>query len=400
MLIQFRFKNYKSFKDEVILDLTSERVLPVAAIYGANGSGKSNVYKAFEFMTHFVNKSFEYGDDIRLYAEIKPRPFLFDETSGYEDTRFEVSFTVPEDSAENIYNYGFCLGDEGVTEEWLIAKTKNAKKDTTVFYRDTENIELLGIPKASRDNILRALEKQVLIASLGAKLKVEKCKIVRDWFLKNEFTDCGEFRSKYFSTKELPEGFVEHNSVREDVVRFLTSLDCHIEGFKIRKIPELEHSKENKIILEMLHKKCNSVEVVSIPMEEESAGVLKVFSLYPKLQKVLQEGSVLFVDELDARLHPLVVRNLVIMFKDPQVNKNHAQLIFTTHDTWQMENQLLHQDEIWFTEKSREGGSSLYSLNDFVEEINSDQQRIGRYQMDYLTGRYGAIPTLNSICRS
>ena len=189
MLIQFSFKNFKSFKDEAILDLSAtkitefsdrvvsigrEKLLPVAAIYGANASGKSNVYNAFEYMSDYVAESFKYGDDEENFESFRPTPFLFDTVSADAESCFEVYFTLPKDTTGKVYNYGFCIDKKGVTEEWLNSKAKTAKEYSTVFYRNEEELDLSGFPKNSRDNIQVALEKQVLIISLEAKLKIGK----------------------------------------------------------------------------------------------------------------------------------------------------------------------------------------------------------------------------------
>ena len=186
MLIQFNFKNFKSFREEATLDLSaakmtefsdrvvtvgSEKILPVAAIYGANASGKSNIYNAFEYMSDYVADSFKYGDEEEKFEEFRPTPFLFDSTSANAESSFEVYFTLPEDKSGRTYNYGFCINKEGVTEEWLNSKAKTARKYSTIFYRGTkdEELDLSGFPKSSRDNIQVALEKQVLIISLSVR---------------------------------------------------------------------------------------------------------------------------------------------------------------------------------------------------------------------------------------
>ena len=137
--------------------------------------------------------------------------------------------------------------------------------------------------------------------------------------------------------------------------------------------------------------------MAQIPLGEESAGTLKMFALYPELQEVLKKGSVLVIDELNARLHPLLVRNFVLTFLNPKININHAQLIFTTHDTWQLSNQLLRRDEIWFTEKDSNGLSTLYSLADFQNDEGMKIRKDESYEKNYLIGKYGAIPALKSI---
>lgn len=412
MLIQFNFKNYNSFRDEAILDLSatkmtefsdrvvsvgSEKILPVAAIYGANASGKSNVYSAFEYMSKYVINSFKYGDEEKDFEDIRPKPFLFDASSESADTCFEVYFTVPGDDKERTYNYGFCIGQTGITEEWLNYKAKTVRKYSPIFYRDFETLDLTGIPKASRENIEVALEKQVLIVSLGAKLRVAKCKLVRDWFLNNEFADFGNIVTNFFLSHVLPKGFVTDETVRKNVVNYFSSFDETIRGFEVTQLPPQEDSKEERYLIDALHKKIGSDEMAKIPLSSESAGTLKMFALYPELQEVLQNGGVFCIDELNARLHPLLVRNFVLTFLNPEINVNHAQLIFTTHDTWQLSNQLLRRDEIWFTEKDEAGVSTLYSLADFVDEDGSRIRKDESYEKNYLLGKYGAIPSLKTI---
>ena len=414
MLIQFNFKNYKSFRDETSLDLSAtkmkefessvvtiggEKILPVAAVYGANASGKSNVYSAFEFMTAYVENSFFYGDDDKTFADARPTPFLFDSRARNAESMFEVYFTIQGESAEKTYNYGFCIDEMGITEEWLNTKAKSAREFKSVFYRNTEKqeLDLRGIAKVSRDNIEVALNRQVLIISLGAKLKVEKCKQIRDWFLLNEFADFGNEMTNLFLSRTLPKGFVEDEKVREDVLKYFSSFDKQITGFKIEELPSKDEQKEKKYAIDAIHRMIDSEDDTELPLHQESAGTLKMFAMYPALHEVLEKGGVLCIDELNSRLHPLLVRNFILTFLNPEINKNHAQLIFTTHDTWQLSNQLLRRDEIWFTEKDEKGLSNLYSLADFVDEDGSRIRKDENYEKNYLLGKYGAIPSLETI---
>ncbi len=414
MLIQFNFKNFKSFRDEATLDLSAakmtefsdrvvsegnDKILPMAAIYGANASGKSNIYNAFGYMADYVIESFKYGDEEEKFEKYRPTPFLFDSVSNDAESSFEVYFTIPGDKAEKTYNYGFCVDRHGVTEEWLNVKAKTARRYASVFYRSTEEdtLDLSGLPKSSRDNIQVALEKQVLIVSLGAKLKVNKCKDIRDWFMANEFADFGDPFTNFFLSRRLPKGFVDDNSVQKKVIEYFASFDEHIKDFEIEKLPHDADSKEETYKISSLHKKIDSDTFAAIPLSMESAGTLKMFALYPELQDVLEKGSVFFIDELNARLHPLLVRNFLLTFLNPEINTRHAQLIFTTHDTWQLSNQLLRRDEVWFTEKDEQGISKLYSLADFVDESGARIRKDESYEKNYLIGKYGAIPTLKSI---
>lgn len=414
MLIQFNFKNFKSFRDEVVLDLSAakmtefservvlegnDKILPVAAVYGANASGKSNIYNAFEYMADYVAESFKYGDEEEKFEEYRPTPFLFDSVSNDAESSFEVYFTIPGDKAKKTYNYGFCVDRHGVTEEWLNVRAKTARKFASVFYRSAgENIlDLSGLPKNSRNNIQVALEKQVLIISLGAKLKVNRCKDIRDWFMANAFADFGDPFTNFFLSHRLPKGFVDDEGVQKKVIAYFASFDEHIKDFEIEKLPNDADSKEETYKISALHKKIDSDAFAAIPFNMESAGTLKMFALYPELQDVLEKGSVFFIDELNARLHPLLVRNFLLTFLNPEINTRHAQLIFTTHDTWQLSNQLLRRDEVWFTEKDEQGISKLYSLADFIDESGARIRKDESYEKNYLVGKYGAIPALKSI---
>lgn len=412
MLIQFNFKNFKSFRDEATLDLSAteeksfaeriitvgmERILPVAAIYGANASGKTNVYNAFEYMSEYVVYSFQYDDDDKESKFRRVTPFMFDSQSADAESTFEVYFTLPLDSSGKVYNYGFSLNKNEILEEWLNSKAKSAKKYSTIFYRNTvtKELDLSGIPEKSRENISIALENRVLISSLGAKLKIEKCKLVRDWFFANEFANFGDPFTDFLVSTRLPKDFVEHESVQKKVVKYLASFDDHIKGFTIEEIPNTEEKKTPRYSIHSLHNMIDSSGTAEISLRAESAGTLKMFVLYPELQKVLERGSVFFVDELNARLHPLLVRNFLITFLNQKTNPNHAQLIFTTHDTWHLSNRLLRPDEIWFAEKDEKGISSLYSLADF--EDDNEQEANINYEELYLTGRYGAIPKMKLL---
>ena len=412
MLIQFNFKNFRSFRDESILDLSAtkitefsnrvvsignERVLPIATIYGANASGKTGVYEAFEYMSMYVVESFKFDDDEESGTPQRT-PFSFDDSSLKADSSFEVYFTMASDIKERTYNYGFCIGEEGVTEEWLNAKAKTAKEYKTIFYRSNETLDLQGIPKRSRDNIRVALEKHTLIISLGAKLRIEKCKEIREWFWNNEFIDFGDEIASFIRSRNLPHDFASNKQVQNTIVNYFSSFDEYgIKGFTVEEHPDEENPKEIRYSISSKHKKVNSEKMGEIPLSRESAGTLKMFTLYPYLQDVLERGSVLFVDELNARLHPLLVRNFILLFLNPKINKNNAQLIFTTHDVWLLNSQLLRRDEIWFTEKDENGISHLYSLVDFSGDDGTKVRKDENYEKNYIFGKYGAIPTLRNL---
>ena len=412
MLIQFRFKNFKSFRDDTILDLSAtkitehadrivqignEKILPTAAIFGANASGKSNVIEAFRFMASYVVESFAFGgesDDKKSKTKkLKQTPFLFDEESRNAESSFEVYFITSEEAGCKSYNYGFTLNQTGIGEEWLNVKSKTARSYKPVFYRNRKELDLSGLPAKSQEIIRMTLEQETLIVSLGAKLKIAKLKSIRDWFYKANFTNFGNPIENVFLSSLIPDGFADDKNVQKKVVDYFATFDPSIVGFTVEVIKgDDEDSRHIKI--DALHKVIGSDEFASIPLEEESDGTLKMFALYPALQDTLESGGVLFVDELNARLHPLLVRGFLITFLNPETNPNHAQLVFTTHDSWQLSNNLLRRDEIWFTEKEQTGVSTLYSLADFVDEDGVKIRKDESYEKNYLLGKYGAIPTL------
>lgn len=414
MLLQFNFKNFKSFKDDTTLDLTAtkisefnnhvisianERILPVAAIFGANASGKSNVQEAFRYMAMYVINSLDYGDESdgkkKKSKFFRPTPFLFDSKTKTEESSFEIYFIDSEENGAKTYNYGFTVDSTGVREEWLNYKAKTARGNyKRIFYRNGEDYDFSGIPSKSQENLKIALEKETLIVSLGAKLKIAKLKFIRDWFLNNDFADFGRPIDNFFLSQLIPEGFADNEAVRNKVVDYFASFDPSIIGFNVEVLKSDNDDEDEHLKIDAIHKMIDSDQTTSIPLQNESAGTLKMFALYPMLDDVLSTGGVLFVDELNARLHPLLVRAFIITFLNPEINTKNAQLIFTSHDSWQLNGNILRRDEIWFAEKDLNGISNLYSLADFVDEDGVKIRKDENYEKNYLLGKYGAIPSL------
>ena len=420
MLIQFNFKNFKSFRDEATLDMSAtkitehedhvvdianDKLLKVAAIYGANASGKSYVYDAFYYMTYYVLESFKFGDEDGGYRKndddyIKVTPFLFDEDSCNGETLFEVFYIDNMENTGKTYQYGFVLKDNEVIEEWLYSKAKTARnKYRTIFYRKTgEELEINGIPKRQIENIKASLNKESLIVSLGAKLRIEKLKKVRDWFLKNEVINFGNPVENLVRSYGLPSGLVDDKKVQENMVNYFAAFDESIKDFKVEKVvSEDEKDSDKSYTINTIHKKLGGDGIASIPLAQESSGTIKMFSLYPPIKEVLYNGGTLFVDELNARLHPLLVRNIILTFLSEEINTMNAQLIFTTHDIWQFSNDLLRRDEIWMVNKNSDGVSELYSLADFKDEEGNKVRRDEDLAKKYMLGNYGAIPALKPM---
>jgi len=419
MLVQFNFSNFKSFRNDASLDMSAtkisehnnrvvsianDKLLRIAAIYGANASGKSNVHAAFRFMSLYVLDSFAYGGagTKKKRRGLQVRPFKFDNVSQNEKSTFEVFFIDKSDVSFRLYQYGFSLRGAIVVEEWLYCKAKTGKGYKTIFYRDVESnqLDFDKITSVQAENIRTSLAAETLIVSLGEKLRVPKLRMVYNWFLNNEVIDFSSDYESLFRSNMLPGNFVDDIDVQNKVVQFFSSFDESIIGFSIKKVViengDGDEDNENYII-NAKHRVIGSNDIALIPLQDESKGTLEMFSLFPFMQDVLKNGSVLFVDELNTKLHPLLVRNIILTFANPAINTNNAQLIFTSHDTWQLSNNLLRRDEIWFTDKDSDGISSLYSLADFVDDEGVKIRKDESYEKNYLLGKYGAIPSLKTI---
>lgn len=419
MLIQFNFKNFKSFRDEATLDMSAtkitehedhvvdianDKLLKVAAIYGANASGKSNVYDAFGYMRYYVSESFKFGDEDGGYRKnddyTKVTPFLFDEDSCNGETLFEVFYIDNMENTGKTYQYGFVLKGNEVVEEWLYSKAKTARNNyRTIFYRKIgEELEMNGIPKRHIENIKASLNKESLIVSLGAKLRIEKLKSVRDWFLKNDAINFGNPTENLIRSWVVPDEFVNNKEVQRNMIKYFSTFDESIKDFKVEEDLADEDDNINKnYLIETIHKKAGGEGIASIPLSQESSGTQKMFALYPSIKEVLDNGGTLFVDELNARLHPLLVRNIILTFLSPEINSENAQLIFTTHDIGQLSNDLLRRDEIWMVNKNSDGISELYSLADFKDEDGNKVRRDEDLAKKYMLGNYGAIPALKPM---
>ncbi len=141
----------------------------------------------------------------------------------------------------------------------------------------------------------------------------------------------------------------------------------------------------------------NNNGIKKLSLQNESSGTQKMITLFMHFHRVIQGGYPIFIDELNAKLHPLLVRLLLNMFSNPETNPNNAQLIFTTHDSWLMKKDILRRDEIWFTDKNINGVSELYSLVEFKDNKGKNIRNDENYEKNYLLGKYGAIPNLSLI---
>lgn len=403
MLIQFSFKNFKSYKNETTLDMTATNItefefnvvkdiggndlLKVASIYGANASGKTGIIEAFRFMRKFVIDSFEKQNK---QEKINIKNFAFEDESKSEKSEFEVFFTINKIE----YQYGFTLDKNRVYEEYLYKRNYNFKdRYDTLFERDTENIKF-GEEFKEAKKIKDLLEDRTLLLTLASQLKIEESKKVFDWFLSSNIVDFGNSLTESILSMVLPEKMDDNNFEKNHLEEFMKAIDVGIEGIKVRKI---EGDENNRYKVYSLHRVIGSEELRELPFIEESSGTQKMFALYRFIMEALRNGTVLFIDELDAKIHPLLLRYIINMFHNSQINKNNAQLIYTTHDIYTLTKETFRRDEIWLTEKDSDGVSKLYSLAEYKIEDNKKVRKDASYNKEYLNGRYGAIPILKEF---
>ena len=416
MLLQFYFSNYRSFEGEGILDMRAsgsnelsshirnnlnEKVLPITAIYGANASGKSSVFEAFQFMALCVLESLSFSDDNKKNPyKLKVDSFKFSDSRD-KPSEFEINYIDKKGKKELYYNYGFKIDNSGILEEYLASNTKTRVKRneeyTYIFKRErSQKLYLDSSIEKFRENLEISLKDKTLLVSLGAKLNINEFIRVRTWFINAEVINFSNSLYGVFLENTLPDNIIESEEVRKNLVSFINSFDDSIIDIEVEKISAIDESDSDNYRVFTVHKSDKETSVARISMNEESSGTKKMFSLYQTLLDVLEKGGVFFADELDIKLHPLLMRNILLTFTDKEKNSKNAQLIFTTHNTIYMDMDLLRRDEIWFVEKDN-GVSNLYSLDDITNEKGEKVRKDSNYEKHYLLGNYGAIPNLKNL---
>ena len=416
MLLQFYFSNYRSFEGEGILDMRAsgsnelsshirktlnEKVLPVTAIYGANASGKSSVFEAFQFMALCVLESLSFSDDNKKNPyKLKVDSFKFSE-SREKPSEFEINYIDKKGKKELYYNYGFKIDNSGILEEYLAFNTKTGVKRNEdyiyIFKRErNQKLYLDSSIEKFRENLEISLKEKTLLVSLGAKLNIDEFIRVRTWFINTEVINFSNSLYGALLENILPNNIIESEEVRKNLISFINSFDDSIIDIEVEKISAIDENDKDNYRVFTIHKSDKGTSTARISMNEESSGTKKMFSLYQTLLDVLEKGGVFFADELDIKLHPLLMRNILLTFTDKEKNSNNAQLIFTTHNTIYMDMDLLRRDEIWFVEKDN-GVSKLYSLDDITNEKGEKVRKDSNYEKHYLLGNYGAIPNLKNL---
>lgn len=417
MLVNFTVKNYRSFKQErvfrmeassirehkeSIIEAGKYKLLPLAVLYGANSGGKTNLILAISTMCNMVRRSVRLNNgDILPYD-----PFALDVLSETEPTFFEIQFI----KSGAIYRYGFEYDKRKIISEWLYEK-RFGEKEYELFIRSRNAIEVSskrfpeGVGKEELTNTNR------LFLSLVAQLKGEKSNILLDWFSNCNILSGIDSEGYESFTIRM---FLENLNGAAQAQAFFNTLQLGFKQFSVKKadipkdvfegIPDFLKSK-----LEKDGATGNFVESLTThniydengrivgersfhKNQMESEGTKKVIEMSGPLFDTLNKGKTLIVDELDAKLHPLLTRNIVMLFMNPAINTAGAQLIFATHDTNLLDLDVIRRDQIWFAEKDRVDSTDIYSLVEFKDEEGNKVRNDRDIRRDYIRGRYGAIP--------
>ena len=395
MLLRYKVKNYKSIADELVIDLTAGsikehqdslitvnkiNVLPLAAIFGANASGKSNLLESLVQMKREVlTSNGVFGN------------FYFDKQYRANPTEVEVCIYSKELNKE--IRYGFAKLGKEIVEEWMFSKTFSTTpnlEEKCIFYRQKNQKLETEVKDTKEINEIEYVASMVgvneLILTAIGKRKNSKYLSVFGWFECLYALDFSEINVDFaLYNQEFLQLLYENEEAKNDCAKVISKVDPAIKGFSIET--ELDDNMNEVYVVYSKHLDENN-ELIKVPFSTESCGTKKIFSMALFLIISLQLGRVFVCDELDSKLHPLLLRYIVRMFSNKETNVGGGQLIFTSHNLVCLDSSDLRRDEIWFVEKNNQK-TNAFSLYDFKEESIRKDLDFGKH---YLSGRFGAIP--------
>ena len=395
MLCQFTFKNFKSYKDETIFDFqaaalpefketlittkSAPDLVPVSAVYGPNGGGKSNLLQALScVISTIVKPVHELGKNrqpLILQQKVDAIPFLFDDVSANEPTEFRLFFLI----GSNMYCYYLALKDDEVISESLTRKSVTGKKTADIFDREKDKITLgYSINKKSINTNVNP--KMPYLSFLAINYDIPEISEVMTWF---ESCIIRSYANPMVEHQIMLEKYVEY---KNQFIRALNDMDIDITDYRYD-----EDSKQ------LYMKRKLGKKEYELTFTEESDGTRKLIAALPVILLALREGRLVIIDELDAKLHPKLLRYVILLFKNKEINRYGAQLLFTSHDMSTMKNTVFRRDEIWFAADNEAHESDVYSLHEMRNEDGSRIKNTATYDKQYLEGRYGADPYLQNM---
>lgn len=400
MLCQFTFKNFKSYKNETVFDMQavssqgfvdsllqsvddSKTYLPVSVVYGPNAGGKSNLLDAFTcvnalVMTPVLILNNKQTNNLRVNIT----PFLFNDTSQNEPTEFELYFR-PNDEYE--YKYFVKVFGGKIIEECLYRrKTKPKSRISMLFERDSDGIKLgSSINKASINKDVN--DQMPYLSFLYINYKLEPIVLAVSWFEKCIIRNY----ANPFAENRLIMGKGE--AFKKKLISLMNDVGINISDFEF-----IEKSSDDNSVDIFFEHTVNG-QKYKLNIMQESNGTQKLFNVLTFVIIALSEGRLLVFDELDAKLHPKMLKFIIMLFKNPEINTQNAQLLFTSHDISTMKSSVFRTDEIWFACKLDDESSDLYSLYEMRDESGNHIQPSAAFDKQYLEGRYGADPYFQNM---
>lgn len=396
MILEFCVSNYLSIKDELKISFVATSLkeslpdandlVPIsgagvslvrsAVIYGANASGKTNVLKAVSFYKHFIMDSFK---NSQAGEAIDVENFRLNATAVKEPTTMEATFT----DGAFIYRYGFEVDSKAVRAEWLYRRiNKKRAKEVEIFDREGETTTVHPKSPLIQDLVNKKMVRgNALLLSTAAQFNEPTAVNVLHWLSDTQVLFYSEDEKLWAQAIK----HLDDENVRNRITRFARYADLGIES--ITKI-------DNRIVSNHRQYDDEGREVNNVAFSfngNESEGTIKYFSLSYPIIDALDNGKRLVVDELDSKLHPLLVRKIITLFNSSETNPKGAQLLFTTHDTFLLGAGLFRRDQVWFTQKNSFGATEAYSLAEYKVRGNSP------FEKEYLQGKFGATPIIGDL---
>ena len=417
MLIQFTVENFLSIRDKVYLSLEPSRdsehpenlitkgdytAVNSVAIYGANASGKSSLFKAITIALNMIRSS----NNVQITDKLPVVPFKFDYESRNKPTSFEFTF-IARDGKK--YIYGFSATIEKIVEEYLYCY--NTAKPTLLFdLNENEEPKFNRAYKVKLEAAYQMNTVNKLFLATATTWNVECTKAPFEWLAGgiDTFTDVMELSGVAFDKYRIDEDkkYIEFTkSLLKQADINISSIEVDTKEVMDGPVPPFQIVIQGKV-LPSNEGKHYDVEITtghtvvdengektefSLTLQEESVGTQLLFFYGPLLKDAFEKGKTIILDEIDKSMHPSLVKFIMNLFRDPDINKNGAQLIVTTHETGILSLNMFRRDQIYFTEKdSRNGVTDLYSLDEF------SVRKTENIEKGYLMGRYGAIPFLQA----
>lgn len=426
MLIEFRVKNYRSFRDEAVLSMEANgsgtlksvlipfggiQILPGVAIYGKNGGGKSNVIRAFWLAVQFIKNAQKTQHE---NAAIPVAPFALNDYSASEPTEFSFVYTLDDIK----YWYSFAATKEKVYSESLYYAPK--KQKALVFAREGQTFTFTT-EKSRRNLISKVVADNQLFFSVACTMNDEVCAKAMSWFrqmvyFSRDYSDIPRQLLEYSNDSNMLKAISDYAKAAdvgiEDMKFEINSKEINEEADLPENIPDevkaalvqfmhllSETSNNSETHLKMGQVTATSMHqgegrggrpwIYSMELSDESDGTRKLMALAPAIESVLSKGGLLLVDEIEKELHPALVDFIVSKFQSKRTNPNGAQIIFTTHSTELLSMELLRKDQLYFVDKDKDDGATeLYSISDFSTRTTENIRK------GYLLGKYGAIPNV------